>query len=173
MLHFFTTWTGLDFVMASVILLSLVIGIFRGFISEAISLFTWFFAFFAAFRFSPNMSKLLHAIISDDATRHVISVILIFILILLAGFIVKKLITMLIKFTGLGFFNRLLGMVFGMARGILFNIIILVMVQASAFQNDAWAKKSVIAPSYKPMVNFFNAQLPAQMSKVSSWVNHE
>ena len=116
------------------------------------------------------MSQLLHSVILDDTARRVVSTILIFILVLLLGVIAKKIVNACVTATGFSVVNRLLGMVFGIARGILFNTIILVVLQASAFQNAAWVKNSVIAPSYKPLVEFFNALLPSEINKVSKWV---
>ncbi|MCX7121273.1 MAG: CvpA family protein [Gammaproteobacteria bacterium] len=167
---FFSHFTNLDFVILGILLLSSIIGLFRGFLREAISLVAWFFAFFLALRFSPLLSNSLKSVIVNDTARHVLSAICIFIAVLIVGLIIRKIIVALVKVSGLGFFDRFLGLLFGAARGVLFNTIILVIIQAGPLQNSAWAKNSVIAPKYKPMVDFFNKLMPAEINKVSSWV---
>ncbi|OGT44842.1 MAG: hypothetical protein A3E82_06160 [Gammaproteobacteria bacterium RIFCSPHIGHO2_12_FULL_38_11] len=169
-MSFFSNWTSLDFVIVGILLLSLIVGLFRGFFREVISLVTWFFAFFLAFRFSPTLSVILKPVILNDTARHVLSAICIFIVVLIIGVIIQKIITSLVKMSGFGFFDRLLGLVFGTARGFLFNTIILVIIQAGPLQNAAWAKNSIFAPKYKPFVDFFNKMLPKEVNKVSGWV---
>ncbi len=172
MQHLFLNWTGLDFVIAAILLFSIIVSFFRGFLREAISLLTWFLAFVGALKFAPDVSNLLHSVISSPKSRYVVAAVLIFILVLILGMIVNKLAHALVTTSGLGFIDKILGFIFGVARGLLFVTIMLLIIQASPFQNDAWVKKSQIAPYYQPYVTHFSDLLPKEIKTVSSWVGH-
>ncbi len=160
MSHFFANWNVFDCVIVGIIILSLIFGLFRGFVREIMSLVTWIAALFAAFRFSPRVSELLHSVISNDRTRDIVSVVLIFIIVMLIGFIATKLAHGFSEVSGLGFLDRLLGLVFGAARGVLLVVILLLIIQVTSYKNAAWVKQSQLAPYAQPVVTYFSTLIP-------------
>ncbi|MCX7125869.1 MAG: CvpA family protein [Gammaproteobacteria bacterium] len=168
--HLFLNWNCLDYIIAGILLLSIIISFFRGFLCEAISLITWFLAFFAGLKFAPVVSALLHPLIKHEVTCYIVSVLLIFLIVLILGAIINKLVHSLERTSGLGFFDRLLGLVFGAARGFLFVTIILVAISASPDKDAPWMKQSQLVPYYKPLVTYFQALIPKEVRTVSSWI---
>src|SRR3989338_1774982 len=111
-------FNGLDYAIIGIVLLSLIISFFRGFLREAISLITWFCAFVAALKFSPIFTQWFH-FIPHDKTRYVVCAVATFIVVMIIGMLINKLAHALVTTSGLGFFDRILGVVFGVARGLL------------------------------------------------------
>lgn len=161
----------LDYVILGIILLSVIVGAFRGFTREAISLITWVVAFFAALKFSEAASGVFHGMIKNDNVRYVVSFIVIFLIVLILGVVINKLIHGLVSTTGFGFFDHLLGFIFGAARGIVLVTIILFAIGATAHEKVDYVKQSQLAPCFSPLVAYCAAYLPAEMKKVSSWMD--
>lgn len=166
-MHFNT----LDFIILSILFISVIIGLIRGFVREAISLVTWFCAFIAALKFSPWVAELLHSAISHTMTRYIVSGLLIFIAVLIVGAMISKLVHLLISVTGFGFLDRLLGFIFGAARGILSGAVILLLIGASPYQNADWLKQSELAPHFQPIVTHFIPLLPKDLTSMAALVN--
>lgn len=166
MMHF----NMLDYIILGIIFISVIIGLVRGFIREAISLVTWFCAFVAALKFSPWVAGLLHSAISNTMTRYLVSGFLIFVAVLIIGAIVSKLVHLLISVTGFGFFDRLLGFIFGAARGILSGAVILLLIGASPYQNADWVKQSELTPHFQPIVTYFVPFLPKDLTSMAALV---
>lgn len=162
---------SLDYIIMGVVALSIIISFFRGFLKEAISLATWFLAFVAALKFAPWVSNdILHSAISHETSRYIASCVLIFLGVMIIGIVVNKLAGTLVTISGLWIFDRVLGIVFGAARGLLIAIIGLVIIQAGPFDNTAFAKESQLTPYFQPIVTQFESYLPKEVQHVSQWM---
>lgn len=167
MLHF----NMFDYIILGIVGLSTLVGIFRGFIRESISLLTWVFAFIAALKFSEDASSVFARLIANQNIRYAVTFITIFIIVLIVGVIVNKLVSNLLDAAGFGFFDHLLGLLFGAARGIVLVTIIVFAIKASANEDLNWYKQSQIAPKFAPLVNYAETYLPTEIKKVSTWLN--
>ena len=161
-------FTTLDYVILALVVISLLFGVIRGFTKEIISLAAWILAFFAAIKFSPDVDAMLHSAITNPVTRYVVSMVLIFLLVIIAGCIVNKIIHAILKFTGFGFFDHLLGLIFGGVRGVVVVTIMLLAISLMPSQNAEWLKDSKLAPHFAPLVDHFSAELPDDLKALKS-----
>lgn len=102
-----------------VIGLSIFFSLIRGFVREALSLAAWVVAFVLSTTFAPRLSALLEQLIVADALRYAVAYVILFVATLLVGAVINRLLTRVIRMTGLTLMDRVLGMVFGFARGVL------------------------------------------------------
>lgn len=153
----------LDYVTVVVLFISIAIGVVRGFLREAISLVAWSAGFIAALKFSPRVGYLLHDFISHQGVRHFVAGLMIFVLALIVGVIVNKVVHSLVCATGFGFVDHFLGLIFGAARGVLCVTMILILISLTAYQNAGWVNQSVLAPRFRPAVNYFMPMVPKSM----------
>lgn len=160
MTHLFANWNVFDYVLAAIFLFSVIVSFFRGFVREAISLITWFLAFYLALQFSPALSSTLHTSISNPKGAYLVSFAIIFIIVMILGSIIKKLANGLMQLPFLGFFNKILGFVFGVVRGVLFVAIIQFIIQLTPMHDSTWVKTSQVAPHFQKMVAYFNTLIP-------------
>ena len=159
-----------DFVMMAVILLSIVISFFRGFVREAVSVVTWILGIVIALKYAPIMSYYIPSFVTSNTLRYVAAFIALFMLIFILGFTLNVFLKRLIDVTGLSFVDRVLGVVFGAVRGLIVAAIVLMFVGVTSLQKSAWAQHSQLAPEFSPLISWLDRFLPEQMQGVTQWV---
>ncbi|MDW6092350.1 CvpA family protein [Vibrio rhizosphaerae] len=146
----------LDIVILSVIGLSAVISLIRGFAKEALSLGTWLLAFFIASHYYPKLA-VYYTNIQDDMFRNGAAIATLFIATLIVGALVNYVIAQLVQKTGLSGTDRVLGVVFGGLRGVLIIAAVLFFMDAfTAFPSSKWWENSQLVPQFRwIIVQFF------------------
>jgi membrane protein required for colicin V production len=160
-----------DYIILSVIFVSIFISLFRGFLKELVSLIIWIVGFWVAMNFYTPLAEILTKYIANESTRMIVSFSAIFISVLIFGTIFGYFLSLLVNKSGIGGFDRLLGMVFGCARGILLVSIILLLISTTAFVQDAWWKNSILIPHFQTLVDWLRTFLPQKMASVAGAVN--
>lgn len=152
--------TGLDYVILAILVLSTLFGIARGFVKEIISLISWVAAIYVALHYASKVDQLLRNAISDATIRHIIAVVLLIIAVLIIGAIVGKLIRMMLSLTGFGFFDRILGLIFGFARGVLVVVVILTLLSLTSMSKAEWMTSAKLPPYFSPVTSYLSAMAP-------------
>lgn len=152
----------LDLAFLGVIAVSVLIGIIRGFVREVISVAVWVTAFWVALRYGPQLSDHLAPWLASSMLRLVAAFAGLFILTLLVGALVGYVARALVGRTGLSGTDRLLGVVFGAARGLLLVGVIVLGAGLTAVPREPWWQESVIAQGYRPWVCH---------EQVGDWIN--
>jgi membrane protein required for colicin V production len=134
-----------DYILLGAFAVSVVIGFFRGFFREAMSLVNWALALWLAWRFSGLLDPLL-ASVSSPMFKLWLGRIIVFVGALLVGALLSKLVSMLVQKTGLTGADRSLGMLFGAGRGVLVVGILVIGFQMLELDREPWWEESVIVP---------------------------
>lgn len=116
--------TGFDFAVISILLISLLIGLWRGLVHEVLSLLGWPIAFVLSKLFAGNVAPLI-PVIQEPLLRIILAYVLVFVAALLVWSVLVWLFSKLVKMAGLGWLDRVLGGLFGIVRG---GLVLLVMV---------------------------------------------
>lgn len=108
-----------DWVILAVIGLSTLLSLLRGFTREAVSLAAWVAALLGARVLAPSLSVLLDGTVRNQELRELLAFTGLFAGILVIGMIIGWLLAESVRNSPLSVGDRLLGMAFGFARGIL------------------------------------------------------
>ena len=139
------TWNWLDCILAAIVLASVVAAAMKGFVQELISLASVLIGLVVAAFGYPRA-----ALWFDDLTKsHEIALglgfLTLFLGTLILGAVLGILARKLIKAAGIQGFDRFLGAVFGLVRGVLTDAILLMALTAFAIKPDA-VERSALAP---------------------------
>ncbi|MEX6504315.1 CvpA family protein [Pseudomonas zhanjiangensis] len=141
-------FTWVDWAIIAIIAISGLISLSRGFVKEALSLLTWIIAGVVAWMFGGALSQHLVDYIQTPSARVIAACSILFIVTLLVGALVNYLLGELIRVTGLSGTDRLLGMVFGAARGGLLVVVLVGLLSLTPFQQDPWWRESTLLPHF-------------------------
>lgn len=138
-----------DWGIVAVLVISSLISIKRGFVKEALSLVVWLVAIVVATTFRSQASLLLADHIQTPSLREMAAFAILFVATLIVGACVNFLISQLVKITGLSGTDRLLGMLFGLARGLVIVMALLIIVPGFIPVNqDPWWASSQLIPQF-------------------------
>lgn len=144
-----------DWCIVMVVGLSALISIVRGFVKEALSLLVWVLAFVVAFYFSDRLAVLLANAVETPSLRYLAAFALLFICTLIIGSLINYAISKLVAISGLSGMDRLLGMMFGVCRGVLIVLLILIFIPKIApVQQDPWWQQSKLVPRILVLENW-------------------
>lgn len=155
--------TWFDYAIAGVLALSVLIGLWRGFIGEVLALACWVLAFWVAWMFGPLLAERFSAI-SVPSVRVMLAYGLCFVAVLMAGALVSFLLRKLVSGSGLSGTDRLLGMVFGLVRGLAL-VVLVVFVLGALFRHDPWWRESRLLPTFQVGADWLVAHLPAEVAR--------
>ncbi len=150
-------FTIADWLIVAVVVISALLSLLRGFAREAISLGAWVAAFLVASMFSPALQGLLRDVVDNEQIRQISSFLILFIATLLVCSMAGYLVSQLIKVTGLGLADRLLGTAFGLVRGVVLALALVLVVDLaleSASTSPDWYQTSVLMPQLMLMENW-------------------
>ncbi len=157
------TWA--DYAITAIIVLSIIVSLVRGFVREALSLITWALAFWVAFSFSSILATLLTNYIHSASLRQIAAFGILFLITLLLGAFINYLIAQLVDSTGLTGTDRVLGIVFGFARGALVVSLLLMMASLTPMPQEQWWKASLLIPQFQPIEAWLHSLLPKEVAE--------
>ncbi|HLU01328.1 MAG TPA: CvpA family protein [Advenella sp.] len=143
-----------DWVILAIILISCVISLVRGFVREALSLATWIAAFIIARLFHPNMQALLVDTISVPSVRFIAAFLILFVATLIVGALINHLIGALVRMTGLTGTDRVLGVAFGLARGVVVVVASIALLRMTPVTQDDWWNESTLIAKFALVENW-------------------
>ncbi len=141
----------IDYLLAAIVLLSALMGLFRGFVREALSLVGWVLAVWCAGRFGGFVAGLIPSIADDSSIEIWVARIIIFVTVLILNGLLGRLIAFLVHQSGLSSTDRLVGMIFGMARGGVLVSLVVLLLAAAGFDANPWWQESKLIPYAAPL----------------------
>ncbi len=150
----------IDILIAAVLIISVLIGVVRGFVKEAISITALLLAIWAALTFGPSVGEVSDSWISSKELQTWFGRIVVFTLILAVGGLIGWGISKLVRLSLLSGIDRLAGGFFGAARGVLFVAVFILTGEYAGFSNDSWWQKSRLIPHFQVVAEWIMVMAP-------------
>lgn len=143
----------IDYLLIAVFVLSAVMGIYRGFVKEALSLLGWVVAVWVAWRYGAHVAEWGPEFSDDLMVRVWVARVVIVVGILFASGVISALVSFLMGKTGLDGTDRIVGMVFGLGRGLVLAAIVINVLQFAGFEADPWWDESRLIGYIQPVAD--------------------
>ena len=146
-----------DWFILVVLIASGIISFTRGFTKEFLSLFLWVAAFIAAISLEFLATPRINEFIGNEEISKIISYIFVFVVFIFVGGIVIKFISKLIKWSGASGFDRFLGVLFGLIRGLIVLFVIFLLLPSSLKTTDLISNSKItpIIQKYAPQIEAY------------------
>jgi membrane protein required for colicin V production len=154
----------IDVVILALIALSAILSLFRGFVREAVALVTWLVALWVAMAFYEDLAAILSQWISLPSAQRITAFAVLFICVLLLGAIVNFLASKLVNKTGLTGTDKLLGIVFGVARGGVIVAILVLLAGLTPLPQDPWWQNSQLLGYFQELAMWLRSYLPNEIA---------
>ena len=125
---------------------SAALGVARGFVKEALSLVTWLAAIWIAWRFTWLIEPMLGEWVVAPELKVWFARAVIFVLVLVLGGLIARLVGQVIKHTGLSGVNRILGALFGLGRGTIVVGLMVIVLELVGLDEDPWWQEAKLRP---------------------------
>ncbi|MEJ2008545.1 MAG: CvpA family protein [Acidobacteriota bacterium] len=155
-------WNWLDWVLATIVIASVLTAIWKGFVAELVALASLIVGLIIAAVGYERLAPLLGSITRSHEVALAVSFLLLFVGTLLVGAVVSAIARKLIRKAELQWFDRFLGGAFGLVRGLLFDCILLLVLMAFAIEQKA-VQKSVLAPYITAGSRVIALAMPGEM----------
>ena len=154
------TLPWIDIIMLIFVAISILIGIYRGFVKEVLSVTAWVLAAFVAFRFGQQASVYIKPYISQEPLALAVAYVAVFLVALIAFSIVGHIVSQIFASSGMSGFDRSLGSVFGVLRAAIVVAILILVGRFMAMDQQQWWLDSEFLPHFEPLVEWIKAFLP-------------
>lgn len=157
--------TGIDLVIAIVFIVSVIVGVMRGFVREALSIASWILAIWLALTFCTEAGDFIGRYFSIPAEGFrtgagfaVIFIGTLFLFSFISHMITKLLIKGAVKGT-----DRVLGIGFGIVRAAAIMVAVILVLRGMGMENTGWWQDSMGISYLEPAANYVEQLLPEQL----------
>lgn len=158
--------TWIDWSILAIVLASLILGAVRGVVREFFSLIGWVVAFLLAKSFSVMGAHWLAPFISSETIRLMAAFVMIFVAGLVVTGLLGYLLNAIVNNAGLGTINRVLGGLFGLLRGGLLVVILVLLAGMTSLPSQREWKFSVFVGWGEFGGRLLTPYLPARMAEL-------
>ncbi len=153
-----------DGVLGGILLLSLVVGAWRGLVHELMSLAGWVAAFLVAQWLAQDVATWLPVWREAAAQlRYALSFVLVFVAGMFAAALVSWVLGKLVATAGLRPVDRSLGAVFGLVRGLVVLLVLAVLVYLVGMRRESWWQDAHLTPLLELLLSGIKPVLPAAL----------
>lgn len=156
--------TIIDIAVLVIVGISILLGVLRGLVREVLSLVAWVAAFLVANLLAPETAKLLPQAMAGEEIRLLLSFVGVFIVVLIGLSVLAILASKLVKIVGLGPADRVVGGVFGLARGVLVVMILVLLAGLTALPRQPVWRNGILSGPLETFAGHIKAWLPADLS---------
>ncbi len=156
----------LDFVLAFILMLSVVSGYRKGLIRIGIGIIATIAALVLACWFYGSAGSLLLPYVTGKSMANILGFMLVFLGVITVGAIVSRILAAIFKWVGLSWFDRLLGAAFGVVRGVLMGTGVIMVIMALSHDSPPQAiADSEVAPYLTEAAEVFSMVAPKEFKK--------
>ena len=151
---------GFDLALLVVVAASTLFAFVRGVIREMIALVTWVAGFVLAIHYAGPLAGWWTRLDMTPVAKHLLAFATILVAVMILGALVAWMLSRVVKAIGLGFVDRLLGAIFGLARGLLILVVFALVAGVTALPKRDWWQNSTLGDPLAEIALALKSYLP-------------
>lgn len=157
--------TVFDYLVLFVLICSVVISTLRGLVKEVLSLISWVVSFVVANAYGEELAKLLPDLIPGSLTRLIVAFVVLFIGVRLLMMLLTMAVESLVKAGGLTIADRGLGGLFGLGRGLVIVLTVVLLCGMTAIPQQSFWKDALLSPLAETAARTVKPFLPGDLAQ--------
>lgn len=157
--------TAFDYAVLAILAASLLIGVWRGLLSEVLALAAWVVALLGGRTLAPQIAPVFRQWLMEPALQYAAAFALTVVAVLLVVALIRLALSKLLRMVGLGPLDRFLGAVFGAARGVLVVLLCVLIGGLTPLPRQLWWRQAWLAPPLETAVLAAKPWLPAALAE--------
>ncbi|PPC80439.1 MAG: colicin V production protein [Methylotenera sp.] len=146
--------TIFDYIVLTIIGLSVILSVMRGMVREVLAIVGLVAAFYVGITYTNQLLPMMPVDIPNDALRVLAAFLVLFLATLLLATLLGIALSAILKKAGLGWLNRFLGALFGVARGLLVVCVIVFLAGLTDIPKDPrWRNAMFSSPIEALVIN--------------------
>lgn len=138
----------------------MLISLTRGLVKEVISLVSWIVAFYVAINYGEVLEPWLPHAISGDVLRVIVAFVVLFIGTRIVMMFLAKLASLVLRASGLTFMDRFLGALFGLAKGALIALALVLVCGMTRIPQQPFWRNAMFSPMVEAAARTVMPYLP-------------
>jgi membrane protein required for colicin V production len=156
--------TWFDYAVICIVGLSVLLAVFRGVVREIAALAGWAAAFVLSSLFAQDLARWLPGALSP-MLKAVVAYLAIFLGVLLLSGLAGVLLAKLFRVAGLGFTDRAVGALFGLARGVLIVFVGVMLAGTTSLPKEPYWREAVLSGPVETAVLAARPALPKDLAQ--------
>lgn len=157
-------WIWVDYVIAVLLGLAALRGLFRGLLKELFALGSWLVAIMIGVQYNVELAFLLQNAITNPAIRVASAFVVLVAITLLFAALINFLLSELIYKSGFSLINRLFGFCLGLIKGSLLVLILILLAGLGTIPEVPWWKQSLLIPPFQSLVVWLKDYIPSNLA---------
>ena len=139
--------TSVDYILAGIVLVSVLFGAIRGFLRESIALLGWLVGLWLAWRYASMVEPYVGGVLRDTPLQIWVARIVVLVGVVIGAWLLGSLLGYIVQRSGLTLgVDRVLGGVFGLVRGAVIVGFLVMLCEAADLNHEPWWKESRLLP---------------------------
>ena len=161
--------TVFDYAVLVTVGLSILLSVIRGLVREVLALLAWVVAFVVANLFGAKLGALMPAGMPSEELRMLAGFAGVFFVVLLVMSLAAIAVSGIVKSAGLGVEDRVLGSMFGFARGMFIVMVLVLAAGLTAVPKEPAWRNAMLSPPLEALAMSITGWLPGEVAKHISY----
>jgi len=157
--------TSFDYIVLAIIGVSVIVSLTRGAVKEMLAIVGWVVGFYVAKTYSPLLAVLLPEDIPTEALKSLIAFLILLVTVLFVNGLISTVISSAASKAGLGLLNRIAGMAFGFAKGLLIVCVLVLLAGLTSLPKERVWTEAMLSPPLEMLVESIVPWLPESIAK--------
>jgi len=157
--------TSFDYTVLIIIGISIVVSMMRGAVREVLAIVGWIAAIYVARTYASQLVPLLPQDIPTEPLKVLAAFVILMLGVLLVANLLSIALSSIIKKIGLNWLNRFVGVLFGLARGLLIVCVLVFLAGLTSFPKDARWTNAMFSSPLEVLVKNMLPWLPPSVAK--------